>query len=448
MRDITKGNIYKNFLVFAIPMVLAGLLSQMYSTIDTIIAGKLIGETGLSAIGASGPTLMLLSSLLWGAGIGFSIYIAERFGAKDYTAIKKEIFNFYITWSVFMLLLGTICFVLSKPIMRLISVDEAILDDAASYFGIYVFGLVLIVLTNNGVYIMNAFGISTFPFLMSVISAVINILGNIFAIEILNWGVAGVAAATVFSAAVVDICYIVKLFMCFKEMNVIKEKYQFEPKHIIANARYWVPTMLQQFGMYISGMLVSPMVNSLGSDASASYTVTTRISEFACSVYQNSSKTLSTYNAQCVGAGKYNEFKKGLKAGFVQALLFVLPIILAAAIFPTQLSYLFFPKDYVGKGVEYSAIFLRYFMPLLVANMIANLFHSFFRGVAAMKPLVVATFSGSFAKLLFCFVLMRFFGMYGFFAGWASSWLADGLIGYLFYRNGGWYETLMTRVKK
>lgn len=84
MKDLTRGNIYKTFFLFGFPMVLSGLLSQMYGIIDTSIAGKLIGETGLAATGVTSPLTTFLSSVYWGYGTGFSIYTQSFSGEKEY----------------------------------------------------------------------------------------------------------------------------------------------------------------------------------------------------------------------------------------------------------------------------------------------------------------------------------------------------------------------------
>ena len=76
---------------------------------------------------------------------------------------------------------------------------------------------------------MNAFGLSSYPFFMSLLSAVLNIGGNIFSIAVLRAGVAGIALSTLFSALVVDICYVFKIKKCFLEMGVLKDKVSFNP---------------------------------------------------------------------------------------------------------------------------------------------------------------------------------------------------------------------------
>mgnify|MGYP004508115921 CR=1 FL=1 len=76
MKDLTEGNIYKTFLIFAIPLILAGFLSQAYSIIDTVIAGRILNYDGLAAIGSTSAFIQFFSSIFWGYGVGFSIYVA------------------------------------------------------------------------------------------------------------------------------------------------------------------------------------------------------------------------------------------------------------------------------------------------------------------------------------------------------------------------------------
>ena len=105
MKDLTKGNIYKTFLLFAIPMVLSSLLSQAYSTIDTIMAGKLLGDSALAAIGALSPFETFVNSVFWGYGMGVGVYVSHLFGAGAHEKLKQVIVNnFRFAFSLLFLL--------------------------------------------------------------------------------------------------------------------------------------------------------------------------------------------------------------------------------------------------------------------------------------------------------------------------------------------------------
>ena len=89
MKNLSEGNIYKNFFLFAIPLIGAGLFSQFYTVFDTIIAGKVLGESGLGAIGATSDIIVFLSSPFWGYAGGLGVYVATLFGARNYKKMKQ-----------------------------------------------------------------------------------------------------------------------------------------------------------------------------------------------------------------------------------------------------------------------------------------------------------------------------------------------------------------------
>jgi len=442
MKDLTSGNIYKNFILFAIPMVLSGILSQAHSTINTVIAGQYLGDAGLAAIGASSPLITFISAVFWGAGNGFSVHFANLFGAKRYSDIKREICNTYFWYSFTLLVISVLSVLFCSSIFDLLQVDPVIRRDAEIYFSIYMAGFLPIVLSFNGVYIMNAFGSSTFPFLMSLLSTAVNIGGSIFTIVKLGMGIYGLAIAAVVSSSITTVCYILQLWKYFRVMGVEKEPVKFSPKQVWKSSRYWLPTTFQQAVMYLATLFISPMINAIGSAASASYTVVLRIYNINASIYQNSARTVSSYTAQCVGTGKTDQLGRGLRVGLLQGILFILPALLCCVLFPKQICMLFFQNGYEGDALLFSVHFLQYFLPLILVNLVANLFHAFYRGVAAMNPLFLATCLGSFVQLTSGLILTKLFGIYGAYGAWVLSWVADALFGTLFYASQKWKKAL------
>ena len=442
MKDLTKGNIYKNFLLFAIPMVLSGLLSQGYSTLDTVIAGKYLGADGLAAIGATAPMISFISSVFWGFGNGLGVYAAMLFGAKDYRRLKTDLIHHLTVINVIMLVCCGLILLFRQPIYTLLRIDPRILAQADTYFVVYLAGLMFVIMSFYGVYIMNAFGSSTFPFIMSMLAAVLNVGGNLLSVAVLNWGVAGIALSSVLSAAVVDVAYAIRLKQCFCELGVDKFRVGVHPDILPRAYRYCLPTMLQQMVMYLSSFLISPLVNGIGSNASASYTVCVRIYEINASLYQNSAKTVSTYTAQSVGAGKTENLRRGLAVGALQSLIFILPTLLVGALFPRQICSLFFKSSDAPEAIAYAVLFLRVYLPLVVFNAMANLFHAYYRGCAAMTPLFVATLVGSVTRIVVSFLLIGSYGINGMYIGWVASWVADAACGLLFYRLGTWKKRL------
>lgn len=442
MKNLTEGNIYKTFFLFAIPLVFAGLLSQCYNVIDTVIAGKFLGADGLAAVGTGSAYITFCSSVLWGLGNGSALYTARLFGAADFKRVKSAVYNNFFVIASLAVVISLFSILLSKNILTLLNVDKKIFDAARLYFTVYFSGFTFIILSSYFVFIMQALGSSSYPFYMSLISTVLNIGGNLLLVAVFKTGAEGLAAASVFSAFVVDIFYVFKVRKCVRELGVAEYKIKPDRTIVKNSLRYGLPVMLQQSVMYVSSMLVSPIVNAVGSSATAAYTVVMKVYDINASVYQNSAKTLGNYISQSVGGRKYDKLGKGLKVGFIQGFALALPLIILSAVFAKRAALIFFPKDYTGDGLTYAVTFIRCFLPIIVFNIANNLFHNFFRGIGNMKCLIAATLIGSAANLTLSVVLSQSFGIYGVYAGWSSSWVIEAIFCISVYISGRWRKSL------
>lgn len=438
MKDLTKENIYKTFILFALPLVLSGFLSQAYHIIDTMIAGRFIGADGIAAIGATSSCIQFISSLFWGFATGTSVYVAVLFGAKDYINLKDAIYSNFILYTASIIIISAILIVFREQTFNFLQIDESIRKDTSVYYIIYLSGLFLILLNHFGISMLNALGISGYAFVMSLISTVLNIGGNLLSVTVFDAGVGGLAASSLFAAFVVNVFYFVKIKSCIRKMNCDGYKTSFSQAAVRRTFSFSVPVMMQQSVMYIASLLISPIVNSIGSSATAAYAVVHRVYEINANVYQNSSKTLTNYTAQCVGAKKIHLIKKGVGVALIQGIIFLLPVLVVCVIFANEISGAFFPEGYSGEGLKFSIDFSKYFLPLILFNVINNLFHSFYRGVRCMKLLVISTLSGSVVRIAASYIMAYYMGIYGVYIGWVISWIAEALFCGITYIAGIW----------
>ena len=130
MKNLTEGNIYKNFLLFAIPMILSSVITQASETINTIVAGTYLQEEGLAATGANAALTTFVSSIFWGYNMGFSVYVAKLFGAGQYAKLKSTMYNNLIWLSAAVLAVSILLIAFRYPVYRLLNVDPAILTEA------------------------------------------------------------------------------------------------------------------------------------------------------------------------------------------------------------------------------------------------------------------------------------------------------------------------------
>ncbi len=425
MKNLTEGNIYKNFLLFAIPMILSSVITQATSTINTIVAGAYLQEEGLAATGATSALMNFVNGLFWGYNMGFAVYIAKLFGAGKYSQLKSTMYNNILLVSFAVITISIALIIFRYPIYKLLNVDPKIIKDADKYFTITTAGRVFPLLNSGYVCVLTAMGGSAFPFVVSLCFAVLGIGGNILSITVLDMGVAGIALTSVLSSALATLVYHIKFSHNLRKLKVHKETVKICLSDMRETFSYSLPVSLQQGLLYFIGLLISSVINSLGVAATAGYVIVEKVYNLTASLFTNASKTLSNYAAQAVGAEKYQEIKKGVRVGALQNLVMTLPMLAVTVIFAEPVCKMFLSKTTGAESLSYAILFARYYAPFILVYMFCNLIHSFFRGLAAIKSLLVCSIFGSVVRLVASVLLAEIMGMEGIFLGWVISWFAD-----------------------
>ncbi|MBR2375165.1 MAG: hypothetical protein IKA88_02630 [Clostridia bacterium] len=439
MKDLTKGNIYKNFFAFGIPMILAGLLSTSYGLVDSAIAGKFIGENALAATGSVSSLLMFTYSIFWGFSTGFSMYIAKLFGAKEYHKIKASVYSMLIILAIVGGMLSATMIACYKPLFRLMNVQESVWDDAFRYYCVCVLGLYFLVSTNTGAVLLNALGISSYTFWMSLISAVGNVGGNLFFVLVLDMGVEGLAIASVGSCLVVDACYFIKFRSCLKELGVKDAPWRFSFAALRKSFAYSLPNTAQQLIMYLAPFITAPYLNQLGTSATAGADIGSKMHSVCNTVYGNSSRVIGNFVAQCIGKKEYHKLKKGAHAGLLQGIVLSSPFILSCIIFRSPFCSFFLNSSASPETREYALLFAKRYLVFCYFHLLSNFAHGFFRGAKAMGHLFFSTLTGVVARYVFTVILVPLYGLHGYYIGSAAAWIFDAITCLTLYFIGAWH---------
>ncbi len=435
MVKLYEGNMRKNFLLFSLPLVLTIFMTNTYQIVNTIMSGHLLGEQSISAIGATAPLISFISSICWGYGTGFSIYVAMLIGRDDYKRMVNVIKVNMLLSSSFIILLSALCIVFYNPIFKFLNIEPEIWTDAFIYYVIYVAGLVFFNMNWCGIYISNALGMTKFPLYASILSNFLNIILSYIFVKFFGMGVAGFAIAAVASAFAVAAFYVIAITRFLIKSNIDLKGLYFDKSELKNSFIYAFPSSIQQSVMYLCTAIVSPLTNLCGASAIAGYTVGMRIYDIESGIYQNSNKTISTGIAQCVGAGRYDLFKKVLKTGATQTFI-ILAIFLTPVIVCGDLIAKLFLD--LPESIKYAAIFLKYCLPFVVFNVFNNLYHAVFRSSGAGRYLVISTIVYALARVVFSYILFDKFKMNGIYAAIVLSWVVEAIFGTIIYFSGKW----------
>lgn len=450
-KDLTTGNLYKNFFLFAIPLVLSALLSQTFGLVDTVIAGRFIGEDALSATGVTSSFHQLFNAPFWGFYTGLGVYTANLFGAKRYHELRSTVYSIFLLSGGLILLCSALSCIFRHQLFAFLKVDPQILDDAMRYFLIVMCAKIFTVGSSCWLCTLHSMGNSIIPFWVSLLCSVLNLVGNIITITVFNMGVTGIAVSTFVANGVAMTAYFLLTRRAFAQLlkDAPRERFRMDLSAVRHAIRYSAPVCLQQISIYICSFGLSPLVNALGKSATAGYTIANRVYNLCQSFYINSSRTVSNYIAQCTGAGRFDRITKGVRVGFFQGLVFLaLPLFLFVT-FPQEACGLFFKSDYSGDALLLAVRFCRVFLPFVFFAMIDNQFHAIFRGFGAMRVLISTSVFGAFSRLILSYCLNRPLAMDGIYLAWVLSWILEAiLVLFIFFRYYRTEEQLRLRHKK
>lgn len=213
-KKLTSGNLWKQILLFGIPLMASNLLQVLFNMSDIAVVGR-FSESGSKAIGAVGSTTILVNlytGILIGIGSGVNVIVAKFFGAWDKKNLKESVHTSAIISLFIGILLAVAGFFTANAFLRLLGTKADLIGGANTYLKIYMLGMPAVALYNFGNGTFSAIGNTKKPLLYLFIAGVLNVGLNLFFVIVFKMGVAGVALASIISQYVSAILVIAALF--------------------------------------------------------------------------------------------------------------------------------------------------------------------------------------------------------------------------------------------
>lgn len=316
-RDMTVGAPWKRIMEFSLPMLLGNFAQQLYSTVDSIIVGKVVGDNALAAVGSASPILNLLLALLVGISTGASIVVSQSFGAKDRDGLTKAVGNCISLSAIATVIIMVVGPLITMPLLTLLGTPESIIGWCADYLNIYFFGIVGFFFYNMLSGVLRGLGDSFTALVFLLVSAVLNVVLDLLFVH--RMGVAGVALATVIAQGVSAV-------LCYLKLLKMKDTFELGWKTIRVNKnvsgrilRIGIPSGITQAIMAMAGMVVLNLTNAMGETVIACNVIIMRVDGFAMLPNMTFGQAMSVYTGQNVGAGKFDRVNKGVKQGTAMA---------------------------------------------------------------------------------------------------------------------------------
>lgn len=443
IRDFTEGNITKQLVTFAWPLLLSNILQVVYSMVDMIIVGNVMGKAGTAAVAVGGDVTNLLTFV----GIGFAsagqVIIARYIGARE----QHRLGRFVGTMSSFLFVCAAVITVLGvlfqTPLLDLMNTPDEAFDGAQAYSMVCICGLIFIYGYNVVSAILRGMGDSKHPLIFIGIAVTLNIFLDILFVIVFDFGAGGAALATVISQAVSFLLCVGFLILHRREFCLNMSMADFlhwDLGMLAAFVKLGIPMAIKFASVQVSKLFVNSWINSYGVAVSAFAGIANKLAMFV-NLFSNAANTAgSTMVGQNIVAGKFDRVNKILKT----LLLITMSIVLVCSVVICM-----FPEEVFGLFIERSETevlsFARGYVPIALMMFLAS----------SLRATMNALINGSgntkinFATAILDGIVLRIglsllFGValpmkyWGFWLGDALAGFTPFWLGIIFYLSGKW----------
>ncbi len=317
--DMTEGTVWKQIVLFTVPMLLGNIAQQLYSTVDSIVVGKYVGDNALAAVGSATPILNLLLVLFVGISMGASIMVAQYFGAKQREELSATIGNCITLTAIAVLIIMVVSLIVVRPLLEMLKTPDSIVDWCTSYLLIMCVGSAGSAYYNILCGVLRGLGDAFSALIYLVVAAVLNIVLDLLFVAGFHMGVSGVAWATIISQTISAI-------LCFCKLKRMSEDFDMGIKYLKPRKKYsgkiislGVPSGLTQAIMSMAMIVVQSLTNSFGEMLIAANVIIMRVDGFAMLPNFSFGTAMTTYTGQNIGAKKTDRVIKGAKQGTLLA---------------------------------------------------------------------------------------------------------------------------------
>lgn len=437
-KDLTTGKIMPILVNFTVPLVLGNLFQLTYNAVDSIIVGHFVGKEALAAVGICNPVSTLMILFLNGLCMGASILMGIQYGAKDYETLHRQISTTLLSGAFFSFFLTLVCVIFAVPILLLLQVDPSIMSMTVQYLRIIFLGLMFTFLYNFFSSTLRALGDSASPLYFLIISAILNIFGDLFFVIVLKAGSNGCAISTVLSEALCCLFCIIYIQKKVPILRLGKKWLVFDARLLKKTIAYGWASAMQQATVQMGKIAIQALVNTMGVSVAAAFAVVNRIDDFAITPEQNIAHAMTALMAQNKGAGKNDRMREGFRCGMILELVYGAAVMLICLGFARPLMSLFVKdEEVIGHGVVYlHLIAVMYILPA-----VTNALQGFFRGIGDLKVTLMSSFTNMTVRVIAAapMVLLWNFGIealpYSYLAGWIAMLLVETPLMLRIYRK-------------
>lgn len=433
--DLTSGPIARKLLWFALPLLGASLIQQLYTTVDILFVSNYLGAGASAAVGASVLLNSALVNLFTGISIGAGVVIAQAFGRKEEVQLSKSIHTSMMLGLIGGILLTVIGEVTGSAFLSAVNTPASIFHDALDYVQVFFLGLTFMLVFNMAAGVMRALGNSQTPMMIQLICGIIHVATNYLFIMHMENGILAVAWSSVLSqvlAAVISVYYLLKSGV----MSISKLAVDGPMTREIV--RIGLPAGLQGVVVTLSNVFVQYFINGFDVTAIAAFTAYYRIELLFYMPLCALGQAMMTFTGQNVGARLYDRVKSGLRTTLIFGVAYSVALAAILLYFGRETFGIFYSDPAViDMGIK--IIWIAF--PFYFFYVFLETFADTLRGAGlSTVPMYIVLFNQCLLRTVILFGFMQLAHDIRLLAAvYPITWGTAGAMLYWYYRKGTWY---------
>ena len=415
---------------FAIPSIIAMLVSSLYNIVDQIFIGQGVGYLGNAATNVSYPLTTICLAIALLIGIGSASRFSLHLGAGEKDIAEKVVGNGICMMFTFGILYAVLVEIFMSPLLTAFGATPDVMPYAETYSRIVALGMPFLIVTNGMSNLARADGSPKYSMTCMLIGAVINTILDPVFIFIFHLGVAGAAWATIigqFFSFIFALMYIRK----FKNITLKKKDIGLSAKECIQTASLGMSNSLNQVAITFVQIVLNNSLTYYG----AMSVYGKEIPLAACGIVMKTNAILLAFiigisqGSQPIigfnyGARQYDRVRKTYKLAIAANLVISAIGFILFQFFPYQIISLFGTGE--AAYFEFAVRFMRIFLFMVIFNGIQLISSNFFAAIGKpVKGLLLSMTRQVIFLIPLVLILPLFFGLDGIlFAGPTADGIA------------------------
>ena len=347
--QITSGSLWKNIILFSLPLMLSQLLQVLFNMADVAVVGKFSSAEALGAVGSTTILVSLFTGFLIGMGSAVNVRVAHHLGAKDKESTSKSIRTSFVICLLISCIITILCLLSARFMLELLGTKDDLIEGAVLYFRIYALGMPALGIFNFGNGVLSANGDTKRPLIYLLIAGILNVIFNLFFVIVLKMAEDGVALSSIITqyvSATLILIHIAKQKNdCTFHLRDLKNGLdKIEGKRILGLG---IPAGLQNAIFAIANLFIQSAVNSFDSVMVEGNSAAANSDTIIYNVMAAFYTACSTFIGQNLGAGKR---ERVLKSYFISLTYsFIMGAILGGLLF-------FFGREFLSMFANDKAV--------------------------------------------------------------------------------------------